>query len=911
MLLLGGTGTTVAALALCYVLRREANKHSSKSKLDDRKLFKVTDPKGCSIGIRETPDVNAAKTGHTLNSGDVFEVSEIVDASSGQQYLRLADGRGWAFTHSNKDGRVLASVAPSKTLLTFQDAELLSGLRDDGKCGSSDSAAMRLRALHGIVSESKHLAIVMRQRGAIEAVAAAWKRHPGNVSVAGLSSSILLRYATVHADALRKHGLETLVSTSLCKIGACSELADAARLWARIGIEGPTTTQIYTILQKPYAEPAIRPLLRVAAKRTIGRELVNLNGFGIHSDSGGDAVHKAAKWGTAWEPLLRGAASTEAMLLLSSALSRIPLPPPHTDNADLFTDSGMAACIVADQESDSSEPGEPASVYSRPKEIDEPTQVTRPCPITTAAASSRAERNARVEAFLAETGREVADPLTPVADSKDLPAEVLASSCAEEDPDAVKSTSATEFLEHTLAETSSTEKWPVLFPGPGDNVLKFSTDFDAGNLRRVRRDDSGALELMLNCDAGRNTGFWFFFEVSATIDVEQRFRFVNFSKPYSTLSDGQRVVVRGECDVAWHRAGWSYAYYPNRYAHDLDTPVTNPPLQLYTLAFKLKLRKGKSRIAYCYPYSAEDLRADLRVLLHEQDNRCVLAPVQPDFIDIRDIGPTPGGRQLPMFVVTDFGVDDCEATPLSMRPRIVLSARVHPGETPASHVMRGAIEMILSRCDQGQNLRRTFVFLIFPMLNPDGVSVGHGRGDLAGRDMNRLWECPPAGSEIARVKAEIAGIHTKCPGSIFTYIDLHAHSCRHGISTLSNPGNAALPDLLQRISAPAFDRSLCTFTAAKGKRGSARCVMWREFGVQHAHTIEASYARFSAGDGAAQLKHLTTSDFREFGRCMVLACDDLFLNQQSPETQGNPSRRSKTSAKPKQRRKDSSSNRQG
>lgn len=71
--------------------------------------YKNIDPRGCSIGIRNVPDVTAAKTGNSIFPHEVFPVTEVMQVPGDQQvYLRLADGRGWAFTHSGNDGRLLA-----------------------------------------------------------------------------------------------------------------------------------------------------------------------------------------------------------------------------------------------------------------------------------------------------------------------------------------------------------------------------------------------------------------------------------------------------------------------------------------------------------------------------------------------------------------------------------------------------------------------------------------------------------------------------------------------------------------------------------------------------------------------------------------------------------------------------------
>lgn len=61
---------------------------------------------------------------------------------------------------------------------------------------------------------------------------------------------------------------------------------------------------------------------------------------------------------------------------------------------------------------------------------------------------------------------------------------------------------------------------------------------------------------------------------------------------------------------------------------------------------------------------------------------------------------------------------------LGNRPYIFLSARVHPGETNASWVMKGTLEYLMSNSPNAQSLRESYIFKIIPMLNPDGVING-------------------------------------------------------------------------------------------------------------------------------------------------------------------------------------------
>lgn len=92
-----------------------------------------------------------------------------------------------------------------------------------------------------------------------------------------------------------------------------------------------------------------------------------------------------------------------------------------------------------------------------------------------------------------------------------------------------------------------------------------------------------------------------------------------------------------------------------------------------------------------------------------------------------------------MLIITTFGSDP-EA--VKARKGIVISSRVHPGETGASWMIKGIIDYLLAGNANAKILRDNFVFKIIPMLNADGVINGNSRCNLAGVDLNRCWIDP-------------------------------------------------------------------------------------------------------------------------------------------------------------------------
>ena len=95
---------------------------------------------------------------------------------------------------------------------------------------------------------------------------------------------------------------------------------------------------------------------------------------------------------------------------------------------------------------------------------------------------------------------------------------------------------------------------------------------------------------------------------------------------------------------------------------------------------------------------------------------------------------TLAGNRCELLTITSVSTDPEE---MEKRPAVVLSARVHPGESNSSYMIRGVLRFLCSSDSDAKVLRDNFVFKIVPMLNPDGVIHGNYRCSLSGMDLNR------------------------------------------------------------------------------------------------------------------------------------------------------------------------------
>ena len=143
----------------------------------------------------------------------------------------------------------------------------------------------------------------------------------------------------------------------------------------------------------------------------------------------------------------------------------------------------------------------------------------------------------------------------------------------------------------------------------------------------------------------------------------------------------------------------------------------------YQLSFEYNFGTKNDEIEFAYhiPYTFSRCEGFLKTIAGHK------------FVTQEKLCNTISGLEVPMLTITD------SSNP-SQKKNVIISARVHPGETVSSFIMEGFLKFIVS--EEAAHLRSKLVFKVIPMTNPDGVILGNYRCSLSGHDLNRTYLSP-------------------------------------------------------------------------------------------------------------------------------------------------------------------------
>jgi cytosolic carboxypeptidase protein 6 len=135
------------------------------------------------------------------------------------------------------------------------------------------------------------------------------------------------------------------------------------------------------------------------------------------------------------------------------------------------------------------------------------------------------------------------------------------------------------------------------------------------------------------------------------------------------------------------------------------------------------------------------------------------------FIHIKSAGKSTLGRDLPVL--------DIYKGATKGKPIIVLLTRQHPPEVTGFYAFQEFLKTIIDSTDLSQNFLNKYRVLAFPILNPDGVDLGHWRHNAGGVDTNRDWSRYNQ-PEIKQVVKFITKTSKKNKSQIVLGLDFHS-----------------------------------------------------------------------------------------------------------------------------------------
>ncbi|KAG9397354.1 Zinc carboxypeptidase [Carpediemonas membranifera] len=360
--------------------------------------------------------------------------------------------------------------------------------------------------------------------------------------------------------------------------------------------------------------------------------------------------------------------------------------------------------------------------------------------------------------------------------------------------------------------------------------LTFDCAFESGNIGKVVRTETNAYDIYIRPDTYQEKWrLWFYFRVTGVRAGESVcFSIMNINKKATAYRLGMSPIVRSTSRPKWERI-------PEKYCFNYTDPRGKAKNPIVSFLFKFDNERDEYFFAFCYPYTYSMLQRFL--------SRVTAAGLP--YFHRAELTQTLMSKTVDLLTITDPAVDD------SGKKVVLITARVHPGETPASFVCHSVIEFLISSGPIPEALRRAVVFKIVPMMNPDGVYWGNYRTNGLGHDLNRKYLAPrpDAHPVISAVRRLVRALYMdealplplepdvvdstpleNAETRLALVVDLHAHSNCTGAffyynanknDPVRDAAEKAYPTIVGRLSRP-FAAGCVRASTDSGKDGTMR-----------------------------------------------------------------------------------------
>jgi hypothetical protein len=262
-------------------------------------------------------------------------------------------------------------------------------------------------------------------------------------------------------------------------------------------------------------------------------------------------------------------------------------------------------------------------------------------------------------------------------------------------------------------------------------------------------------------------GSWLHFGVRGVRGARPRFR---IDRP-DHLDERRRFV--------WSPDGREWAYF--------DRGAVDDTGEWYRFGNETAFEADEVFVAGLFPYRLSDLES----LLARLDGSPYVSALGPR-------GFSPGRRPIYGLRITEPSV------PADRKQAVVCLAGQHAWEAWGRQVLHGVLEAAVSDDPTAIRLREKATIYAYPMVNPDGVTLGHMRDGLVDYNPNRAWVmgAPPeaADSPVPEVDVLRRTIVDETAGEATYLLDFHSHAGWYDrCMWYADGGDPAVADLVNAV----------------------------------------------------------------------------------------------------------------
>ena len=424
-----------------------------------------------------------------------------------------------------------------------------------------------------------------------------------------------------------------------------------------------------------------------------------------------------------------------------------------------------------------------------------------------------------------------------------------------------------------------------------DNII-FDSDFEEGNLRMaIEITKNKEYDLIMRPETNSKKLYTYFFFSIVIKSNEDNSENNNYIKLNIINKPKDKNFYNGQCPVLMFDTSINKWTRNTFNVYTINNGIKNPNLKnefksYFSLTFCFYYKPNvKYYFASCYPYTYTQLRLYLNTLNKN---------IYKNIIKFGEAGQTFNKNKIPYIVITNF---NCTEEELSEKKCVLITGRIHSGETVSSYAVQGLIDFLVNLNNPiSKYLRDKFIFKIIPMLNIDGVIFGNYRLNILGKDMNRLWtpnipfnsdECDQSSLYINSIIDIIK--KTLNNRNIFLYCDFHGHSGKHNYFLYGCPkeGNENYHKKFMEIYAKKsniFSLNDCVHKIMPKKMNTCRALLKNVFSVDLSYCLETSMFSYVLKDeiNGKKICPFTIEKYKQIGMDFCLSLFDL-INPQNEE----------------------------